>query len=216
MATALMASGRHGLSPRPVVWFSRITFVFPYWFSVCLHFIPWRERTAHDLALVLDFTGISMGYSGQTAAWVGGRDLTSGGTRSSTLVAWAARLNVLSTVALVGILAAGVANRKNKPIMLHARRTRFGIMAVNMLLLGFVETMKMQDARLNLFIQLWGKLFVPWYFVTCVAVDATRRGPLPLWHGVWEGHEYWHCFILLLHLTQLYALMRHYGTWTYW
>jgi hypothetical protein len=76
--------------------------------------------------------------------------------------------------------------------------------------------MKVESVGLNLVIQLVGKVFVTVYFVTCVAVTATRDGPLPLWRGVWSAHEYWHCVILLLHLTQLYAIMSHYGTWTYW
>jgi hypothetical protein len=144
VATTLMLSGRHGLSPAPVVCFAYVTFVFPYWFSVCLHFIPWRKRTAHDLALVMDFMGISMGYSGQTAAWVGAEFLgygpRSGGaggiqSLSSVLVTWAARVNVFTTVVLAAILVQGVANRKNKPVMLHMRMTRLRIMLVNMTLL---------------------------------------------------------------------------------
>ena len=132
---------------------------------------------------------------------------------SSSVVVWLARVNIVSTVALGIILTVGVLNRKVKPVMLHMRGTRFSIMGINMLILGLVETAKIGDVRLNLFIQILGKIFVPWYFVKCVAVDATKKGPLPLWRGVWEGHEYWHCFILLLHLAQLYALTTHHGTW---
>lgn len=77
-----------------------------------------------------------------------------------------------------------------------------------------VRQLRVATDRLNLFIQLLGKVFVPGYFVKCVAVDASSKGPLPLWPGVWSAHENWHCVILCLHLTQLYALMTHYGTWT--
>ena len=51
--------------------FFTFTFVVPYWASSALHFIPWRIRVAHDIALVLDFLGISGGFAAQTVAWVG-------------------------------------------------------------------------------------------------------------------------------------------------
>jgi|AntAceMinimDraft_1070359.scaffolds.fasta_scaffold73582_1 hypothetical protein len=60
-ATGVLASGRHATSPAPVLHFAVVTFVVPYWASACLHFVPWRKRTAHDLALALDFMGISAG-----------------------------------------------------------------------------------------------------------------------------------------------------------
>ena len=41
--------------------------------------------------------------------------------------------------------------------MLYMRNVRFTIMGVNMLLLGFVETARIEDRRLNLAIQLLGK-----------------------------------------------------------
>ena len=97
--------------------------------------------------------------------------------------------------------------------MLYMRNVRFTIMGVNMLLLGFVETARIEDRRLNLAIQLLGKAFVPGYFVKCVAVDASSRGPLPLWPGLWSAHENWHCVVFMLHVIQLYALVTHHGTW---
>lgn len=212
VSTAAIASGRHGLSPAPVLHFAVVTFVFPYWCSVGLHFIPWRKRTAHDLALVFDFMGISIGYSGQTVSWVGAGWRDPG---ELSAVAWAARINVLSTVVLATILAVGWARRKHQPVMLHARGWRFAIMIINMVLLGFVECSTVRDAWVNAFIQVLGKVIVPWYFVTCVAVDAKSKSPLPLWPGVWSAHEYWHTFILVLHLVQFYALGTHYGTWTW-
>ena len=57
--------------------------------------------------------------------------------------------------------------------MLYMRNVRFTIMGVNMLLLGFVETARIEDRRLNLAIQLLGKGVCPGYFVKCVAVDAS-------------------------------------------
>ena len=66
LATSAFASaaGRAALRAIPgarLFWL--VTFVFPYWASTCLHFIPWKRRAAHDLALVFDFIGISLGLS---------------------------------------------------------------------------------------------------------------------------------------------------------
>ena len=69
--TALIALDAHTLSPGPVTWFAVVTFVIPYWASAALHCVPWRRRTAHDLALALDFLGISAGFVGQSVGWVG-------------------------------------------------------------------------------------------------------------------------------------------------
>ena len=197
--------------PAPSSLFWLVTFVLPYWASTALHFIPWKRRTAHDIALVFDFIGISLGFSGQTAAWAGSEWWDP--TRDASPVAWAARVNAAATVVLVLILFVGVLNRKREPVMLYMRNVRFTIMGVNMLLLGFVETARIEDRRLNLAIQLLGKAFVPGYFVKCVAVDASSRGPLPLWPGLWSAHENWHCVVFMLHVIQLYALVTHHGTW---
>ena len=213
IATSIFASaaGRSALAPAPVRLFWLVTFVLPYWASTALHFIPWKRRTAHDIALVFDFIGISLGFSGQTAAWAGSEWWDP--TRDASPVAWAARVNAVATAILVLILFVGVLNRKREPVMLYMRNVRFTIMGVNMLLLGFVETARIADRRLNLAVQLLGKAFVPGYFVKCVAVDASSRGPLPLWPGVWSAHENWHCVVFLLHVMQLYALTTHHGMW---
>ena len=100
-----------------------------------------------------------------------------------------------------------------QPVMLYCRKARFAIVGANMLLLGCVETALCHDWRLNVALQLLGRVFVPWYFLRCVAVDAGGKGWLPLWDGVWSPHENWHCAILVLHCLQLHAVsIRHDGT----
>mmetsp|Transcript_4414 Transcript_4414/g.18816 ORF Transcript_4414/g.18816 Transcript_4414/m.18816 type:complete len:317 (+) Transcript_4414:118-1068(+) len=78
IATCLVASdgGRDYLKIRhekSLVTFFLVTFVAPYWASTLLHFVPWKRRVAHDVALVLDFLGIASGFAGQTVAWCGER-----------------------------------------------------------------------------------------------------------------------------------------------
>ncbi|EEH56347.1 uncharacterized protein MICPUCDRAFT_69600 [Micromonas pusilla CCMP1545] len=208
--SAIVLSGvLSSVAPAPVVTFVVTTFMLPYWASVGLHWIPWRKRTAHDIALVCDFIGISLGFSGQTASWAG-----RGWIRSRTFVAAAARLNALCTASLVAVMTVGLLKRKKQPMMLYKRKFRFAVVGANMALLAFAESASIADRRLNVFIQILGKALVPGYFLRCVAVDAKigRRGwPLPTWDGVWSAHENWHCAILLLHCTQLYAMSRHVG-----
>ena len=69
-----------------------------------------------------------------------------------------------------------------------------------------MQPMRRHDWRLNAALQLLGRVFVPWYFLRCVAVDAGGKGWLPLWDGVWSAHENWHCAILVLHCLQLHAV----------
>ena len=212
LATCAAASerGRDALRIRhdaSLLTFFLVTFVAPYWASTLLHFVPWKRRVAHDVALVLDFLGIAAGFAGQTVAWTGDRwwdvfgDATCVNPDRVAAVA-----SVGATAALATILAVAVARRNRTPVMLHMRRVRFAITGFNMAMLGVVETRNVRRASLNLALQLVGKAFVPGYFVTCVAVDATRRGPLPLWPGVWSAHENWHVVILILHVMQFYAI----------
>jgi hypothetical protein len=212
LATCAAASerGRDALRIRhdaSLLTFFLVTFVAPYWASTLLHFVPWKRRVAHDVALVLDFLGIAAGFAGQTVAWTGDRwwdvfgDATCVNPDRVAAVA-----SVGATAALATILAVAVARRNRTPVMLHMRRVRFAITGFNMVMLGVVETRNVRRASLNLALQLVGKAFVPGYFVLCVAVDATRRGPLPLWPGVWSAHENWHVVILILHVMQFYAI----------
>ena len=182
------ARGRDALKIRhdaDLLTFFLVTFVAPYWASTLLHFVPWKRRVAHDVALVLDFLGIAAGFAGQTVAWTGDRwwDVFDDArpTSSGALDRVAAVAAVGATAALATILAVAVARRNRTPVMLHMRRVRFAITGFNMVMLGIVETRNVR-ASLNLALQLVGK-GVPGYFVLCVAVDATRRGPLPLWPG---------------------------------
>lgn len=207
--TALIALDAHTLSPGPVTWFAVVTFVVPYWASVTLHCVPWRRRTAHDLALALDFAGISTGFVGQSIGWVGDgtwRGVQEGSSTSLIFAAWCARVNVALAVSLVWLLICAMYRRSQQPVMLYCRNVRFAIVGANMLLLGCVETALCLDWRLNVVLQLLGRVFVPWYFLRCVAVDAGGRGWLPLWDGVWSAHENWHCAILVLHCLQLHAV----------
>ena len=214
--TALIALDAHTLSPGPVTWFAVVTFVIPYWASTALHCVPWRRRTAHDLALALDFLGISAGFVGQSVGWVGvstWRGVDEGASWSVRFAAWCARGNVSLAAALAWLLTCALCNRHRQPVMLYCRKARFAIVGANMLLLGCVETALCHDWRLNVALQLLGRVFVPWYFLRCVAVDAGGRGWLPLWDGVWSPHENWHCAILVLHCLQLHAVsIRHDGT----
>ena len=78
LATCAAASerGRDALRIRhdaSLLTFFLVTFVAPYWASTLLHFVPWKRRVAHDVALVLDFLGIAAGFAGQTVAWTGDR-----------------------------------------------------------------------------------------------------------------------------------------------
>ena len=213
IATSIFASaaGRSILVPAPVSLFWLVTFVLPYWASTALHFIPWKRRTAHDIALVFDFIGISLGFSGQTAAWAGSEWWDP--TRDASPVAWAARVNAAATVVLVLILFVGVLNRKTRAgHALHAQRAihhhgrqhappRFRRDGAN----RGSATQPRHPAV--------GEGVCPGYFVKCVAVDASSRGPLPLWPGLWSAHENWHCVVFVLHVIQLYALVTHHGTW---
>jgi len=227
LATSAFASaaGRAALRAIPgarLFWL--VTFVFPYWASTCLHFIPWKRRAAHDLALVFDFIGISLGFSGQAVAWAPGgeaavfdlflrRGARGSGARgvlaqlSFSLVQLSAAASLVATAALAAFLFRGYANRAREPVMLYLRNVRFGIVGVNMLLLGFVESVSIADWRVNLASQLLGKAFVPWYFLRCVAVDSSAKGPLPIWPGVWSAHENWHVAVFVLHCVQLFALV---------
>ena len=69
------------------------------------------------------------------------------------------------------------------------------------------ESASIADRRLNVFIQILGKALVPGYFLRCVAVDSSAKGPLPIWPGVWSAHENWHVAVFVLHCVQLYALV---------
>ena len=46
LATALAVTGRHGLSPTPVVYFALFTFVFPYWHGESRR--PYHTISFHD------------------------------------------------------------------------------------------------------------------------------------------------------------------------
>ena len=188
--------------------FFLVTFVAPYWASTLLHFVPWKRRVAHDVALVLDFLGIAAGFAGQTVAWCGDRwwavvDVESKTINPDRVAAVAA---VAATAALAYMLTVAVCRRNRTPVMLHRRTARFAITGFNMAMLGIVECRNVRGALLRVALQVVGKMFVPGYFVLCVAVDATRRGPLPLWPGVWSAHENWHVVILILHVMQFYAI----------
>ena len=113
---------------------------------------------------------------------------------------------VAATAALAYMLTVAVCRRNRTPVMLHRRTARFAITGFNMAMLGIVECRNVRGALLRVALQVIGKIFVPGYFVLCVAVDATRRGPLPLWPGVWSAHENWHVVILILHVMQFYAI----------
>lgn len=202
---------RHSI---PLKTFFIVTFVAPYWASTLLHFIPWRRRSAHDVALVLDFLGISAGFAGQTVAWVGEDwwnarlDDVKENRLMIIICRWAARLSVLATIALAYILTVAVARRHRTPVMVHRRVLRFIITGFNMIMLGVVECSLIKDWRVNLVTQLLGKLFVPLYFGFCVRVDANAGNfqLLPVVPKIWEAHENWHVGIFLLHLTQFYAI----------
>ena len=223
IATCLVVSdgGRDSLKIRhekSLVTFFLVTFVAPYWASTLLHFVPWKRRVAHDVALVLDFLGIASGFAGQTVAWCGERwwalvdveDYTNETNRKVKINPdrVAAVAAVAATCILAYILTVAVLRRNRVPVMLHRRTARFAITGFNMLMLGIVETRNVRSVPLNVLLQLVGKIFVPGYFVLCVAVDATRKGPLPLWPGVWSAHENWHVVILILHVMQFYAISR--------
>jgi predicted membrane channel-forming protein YqfA (hemolysin III family) len=222
IATCLVVSdgGRDYLKIRhekSLVTFFLVTFVFPYWASTLLHFVPWKRRVAHDVALVLDFLGIASGFAGQTVAWCGERwwavldvedDSSTNGKVKINPDRVAAVAAVAATCILAYILTVAVLRRNRVPVMLHRRTARFAITGFNMLMLGIVETRNVRSVPLNVALQVVGKIFVPGYFVLCVAVDATRKGPLPLWPGVWSAHENWHVVILILHVMQFYAISR--------
>ena len=123
---------------------------------------------------------------------------------------WAARLSVLATARLTYVLTYAVLHRTSTPVMVHRRQLRFAITGFNMLCLLVVETRLISSWRLNLLVQILGKLFVPTYFVFCVAVDSSSDfRPLPTKAKVWEAHENWHVVILVLHLLQFYAVSTH-------
>eukprot|EP00230_Micromonas_polaris_P011296 CAMPEP_0197122608 /NCGR_PEP_ID=MMETSP1390-20130617/5089_1 /TAXON_ID=38833 /ORGANISM="Micromonas sp., Strain CCMP2099" /LENGTH=318 /DNA_ID=CAMNT_0042564595 /DNA_START=32 /DNA_END=985 /DNA_ORIENTATION=- len=190
--------------------FFTFTFVVPYWASSALHFIPWRIRVAHDISLVLDFLGISGGFAAQTVAWVGKGWWNVSLDDGFEVNKWAARLSVLATARLTYVLTYAVLHRTSTPVMVHRRQLRFAITGFNMLCLLVVETRLISSWRLNLLVQILGKLFVPTYFVFCVAVDSSSDfRPLPTKAKVWEAHENWHVVILVLHLLQFYAVSTH-------
>jgi len=199
---AMLLGWHNSLHPQAALFV--LTTLGPYWLSTFYHFVPWRKRKAHDVALALDFLGISIGFSGQSVVWAG-----PGWTHANTAAAAAACGNVACTAVLGGIMAMALLRRARYPVHFYMRRWRQGIHTVNMMLLGVVETSRIDSFALNAAIQAVGKVFVPLYFIRYAAVDATRKGPLPVWPGVWSAHENWHCIIFALHLTQLYALRDH-------
>ena len=96
-------------------------------------------------------------------------------------VAWAASQRRRHRV-LVLILFVGVLNRKREPVMLYMRNVRFTIMGVNMLLLGFVETARIADRRLNLAVAAVGEGVRPGVFRQ-VRGGGRVQSRAPLWPG---------------------------------
>ena len=41
--------------------------------STCLHMVPWKTALGYDVALAMDFIGISWGFTSHSILWTGGR-----------------------------------------------------------------------------------------------------------------------------------------------
>ena len=127
LATCAAASerGRDALKIRhdaSLLTFFLVTFVAPYWASTLLHFVPWKRRVAHDVALVLDFLGIAAGFAGQTVAWTGDRwwDVLDDARR--VVPDRAAAVASVGATAAATILAVAVARRNHTRDAAHASR----------------------------------------------------------------------------------------------
>jgi len=177
-------------------WLMMCTLV-PYTCSTFLHFIPWKSRFAHDVALSADFLGISFGFTSHTVLFSG--DLFQGTE---------ARVAVCATSILffMQILAF---RQKQTCVMKYMRRERFLIFALNIVLLMITETKYIHGVswKTNVAIQFTSKFLSPFYFVYCTRMDCKRRSPMTI-PGVWCAHENWHLMIFANHLMQIYAMIR--------
>jgi predicted membrane channel-forming protein YqfA (hemolysin III family) len=177
-------------------WLMMCTLV-PYTCSTFLHFIPWKSRFAHDVALSADFLGISFGFTSHTVLF---SEKLFRGTE--------ARIAICATTILflMQILAF---RQKQTCVMKYMRRERFLIFALNIVLLMITETKYIHGVswKTNVAIQFTSKFLSPFYFVYCTRMDCKRRSPLTI-PGIWCAHENWHLMIFANHLMQIYAMIR--------
>lgn len=177
-------------------WLMMCTLV-PYACSTFLHFIPWKSRFAHDLALSADFLGISFGFTSHTVLF---SEALFRGTEARIAVCATSILFVMQILAFC---------QKQTCVMKYMRRERFLIFGLNIVLLMITETKYIHGVswKTNLAIQFTSKFLSPFYFVYCTRMDCKRRSPMTI-PGIWCAHENWHLMIFANHLMQIYAMIR--------
>ncbi len=191
-ATTGRALGYHEKLPERAVLFVQCT-MLTYLLSVCLHMVPWKTSLGYDVALSLDFIGISWGFTSHSVLWTGGVHTFS----------QAGALAVFTAMCVMQIMAF---TQKNKRVLTFMRRRRLTLILLNIVFLGVVEWNAIKDFKTMLFIQLLSKVISPWYFMRCTRFDAKHRSYFEI-PGVWSPHENWHVMILVVHLLQLRALV---------
>ena len=177
-------------------WLMMCTLV-PYACSTFLHFIPWKSRFAHDLALSADFLGISFGFTSHTVLF---SEALFRGTEARIAVCATSILFFMQILAFC---------QKQTCVMKYMRRERFLIFGLNIVLLMITETKYIHGVswKTNLAIQFTSKFLSPFYFVYCTRMDCKRRSPMTI-PGIWCAHENWHLMIFANHLMQIYAMIR--------
>ena len=181
----------------PRTFWLMICTLVPYTMSTLLHFVPWKSRRAHDIALSGDFLGISFGFTSHTVLFT-----------ENLIHGVEARVAIFATMTLF-IMQVLAFRQKQTCVMKYMRRERFLIFALNIVLLMIVETKYIHGVswKTNVIIQFLSKFLSPFYFVYCTRMDCKRKSPMTI-PGLWCAHENWHLMIFLNHLTQLYAMLR--------
>ena len=184
--------GYHARVPEEAVLFIQCT-LLTYALSVCLHMVPWKTRLGYDVALALDFIGISWGFTSHTILWTKG---------IHSFSQWGAVI----TFGLMVAMQVAAFTQKSKRVLMFMRRRRMTLILLNIVFLGVVEWRAIQDFKTMLLIQVLSKIVSPLYFVMCARFDANHKPFLAI-PGVWGPHENWHVMILVVHLLQLRALV---------
>ena len=186
------ALGYHETLPERAVLFVQCT-MLTYLLSVCLHMVPWKTSLGYDVALALDFIGISWGFTSHSVLWTGGVHTFS----------QAGALAVFTAMCVMQIMAF---KQKTKRVLMFMRRRRLTLILLNIVFLGVVEWNAIKDFKTMLLIQLLSKVISPWYFMRCTRFDARHRSYFEI-PGVWGPHENWHVMVLVVHALQLRALV---------
>lgn len=161
--------------------------------STCLHMVPWKTALGYDVALAMDFIGISWGFTSHSILWTGGVHSFS-------------QFGAVAVFACMCAMQVAAFKQKNKRVLMFMRRRRLTLILLNMIFLGVVEARAIEDFKTMMAIQILSKIVSPWYFMACTRFDAKHKSFFEI-QGVWGPHENWHVIILVVHLLQLKALL---------